>query len=48
MKKMILDHEEKDILDSYEKGEWQPLKNQRLEIKKLQEYAKKTFQKDKK
>jgi len=27
MKKTVLDEEEKDILDSYERGEWKPVKN---------------------
>jgi predicted DNA binding CopG/RHH family protein len=47
MKKIILDDEEKDILESYERGEWVPVKNQKQEIKKLQQYAKNTLQKDK-
>jgi len=47
MKKLILDDEEKDILESYERGEWVPVKNQKQEIKKLQQYAKNTLQKDK-
>ena len=47
MKKIILDEEEKDILESYERGEWVPVKNTKKEIKKLRQYAKKTLQKDK-
>ena len=47
MKKIILDDEEKDILESYERGEWVPVKNPKQEIKKLQQYAKNTLQKDK-
>lgn len=47
MKKTILDAEEKDILESYERGEWRPIKNPQVEIKKLREYAKNTLQKDK-
>lgn len=47
MKKIILDEEEKDILDSYEREEWVPVKNTKKEIKKLQQYAKNTLQKDK-
>jgi len=47
MKKIILDDEEKDILESYERGEWVPVKNPKKEIKKLQRYAKNTLQKDK-
>jgi predicted DNA binding CopG/RHH family protein len=47
MKKIVLDAEEKDILDSYERGEWKPVKNPKVEINKLQEYARNTLQKDK-
>lgn len=46
MKKNV-NNEEKDILDSYERGEWRPAKNQKREIKKLQQYAQNTLQKDK-
>ena len=47
MKKTVLDAEEKDILESYERGEWLPIKNPKAEIKKLREYARNTLQKDK-
>lgn len=47
MKKIVLDAEEKDILESYERGVWKPVKNQKAEIEKLSEYAKNTLQKDK-
>jgi predicted DNA binding CopG/RHH family protein len=47
MKKIILDKEEKDILDSYERGEWKTVKNSKVEIRKLREYARNTLQKDK-
>ena len=47
MKKTILDEEEKDILESYERGEWTPVKKPKAEIKKLRQYAKNTLQKDK-
>jgi predicted DNA binding CopG/RHH family protein len=47
MRKIILKDEEKDILDSYDRGEWRPVKNQKQEIKKLQQYARNTIQKDK-
>jgi predicted DNA binding CopG/RHH family protein len=47
MKKTILDDEERDILVSYERGEWVPVKNAKKEIKKLQQYARNTMQKDK-
>jgi len=43
----MLDEEEKDILESYERGEWKPIKNSKSEIKKLREYARNTLQKDK-
>jgi predicted DNA binding CopG/RHH family protein len=47
MKKATLDNEEKNILDSYELGEWKSVKNQKKEIKKLSEYARNTIKKDK-
>jgi predicted DNA binding CopG/RHH family protein len=47
MKKILFDEEEKDILESYERGEWRPIKKPRAEIKKLREYARNTLQKDK-
>lgn len=47
MKKMILDDEERDILESYERGEWIPVKNPKKEIMRLQQYARNTLQKDK-
>ena len=47
MKKILLDVEEKDILDSYERGQWKSVKNPKTEIKKLSDYAKNTLQKDK-
>jgi predicted DNA binding CopG/RHH family protein len=47
MKKVLLDTEEKEILESYERGEWRTVKNQKKEITKLREYARNTLQKDK-
>ena len=47
MNKIILDDEEKDILGSYERGEWVPVTDPKQEIKKLQQYARNTLQKDK-
>jgi len=44
---MKLDKEEKDILQSIEKGEWRSVKNVKREIKRHVEYAKATFRKDK-
>ncbi len=47
MNKLNLDEEEQEILESYERGEWQPVKNQRLEIEKYKSYAKNTLLKNK-
>jgi predicted DNA binding CopG/RHH family protein len=47
MKKVVLDEEEKDILQSYERDEWVPVKNKKQETKKLQQYARNTLAKDK-
>lgn len=47
MKKKDVNNEEKDILDSYEQGQWRPVRNRKREIKKLQQYARNTLQKDK-
>ena len=47
MKRTVLNAEEKDILESYDRGEWRPIKNPKAEIKKLGEYARNTLQKDK-
>ena len=47
MKTVFLDDEEKEILESYDRGEWRPGKNRKQEIKKLKEYARNTLQKDK-
>jgi predicted DNA binding CopG/RHH family protein len=47
MKKIVLDAEEKDVLESYERGEWVPVENPKKEIAKLRRYARNTLQKDK-
>jgi len=47
MKKIILEEEEKEILESYERGEWKSVKNPKEEIARLREYARNTLQKDK-
>ncbi|MBN2065181.1 MAG: antitoxin [Candidatus Thermoplasmatota archaeon] len=39
--------EEKDILDSVERGEWKTIANFKKEAKRYQDYAKATFRKDK-
>jgi len=41
--KIKLDKEERDILDSFERGEWRPVKNLKQEIQKHQEYARQTL-----
>jgi len=47
MAKIKLDKEEKDILDSYEQGEWKSVKNLEEEIEKHRGYARQTLKKDK-
>lgn len=47
MSKIKLDKEEKDILESFERGEWKQVKNFKTELKKHQRYAKNTLKKDK-
>ena len=47
MKKPILDDEEKKILDSYERDEWESIKHPKKEMKRLGEYARNTLRKDK-
>ena len=47
MKTALLDDEERDNLESYDRDEWRPVKNPKKEIKKLKEYARNTLQKDK-
>ena len=47
MRKLILDQEEKDILDSFDKGELKSVKNKNAEIAKLRQYAANTLQKNK-
>jgi len=47
MKKIILDQEEQDILESYDKGEFKSVKNKKAEIAKLRQYAANTLKKNK-
>lgn len=42
-----LDKEEKDILDSYERGEWKSVKNLKNEVEKHRGYVRQTLKKDK-
>ena len=46
-KKIKLDKEEKEILESFESGEWQSVKKLKKEIEKHQQYARATLKKDK-
>jgi predicted DNA binding CopG/RHH family protein len=47
MAKLKLDKEEKELLDSYERGEWRSVKNLKEEIEKHRGYARQTLRKDK-
>jgi predicted DNA binding CopG/RHH family protein len=47
MKKTYLDKEEKDLIESIERGEWKSVNNLDAEIKKHQQYARQTLHKDK-
>jgi predicted DNA binding CopG/RHH family protein len=47
MSKIRLDKEEADLLDSYEAGEWRTIEGWETEAKRYQEYAHRTFEKDK-
>ena len=42
-----LDKEDQELLESYERGEWQPIANMEAEIEKHKQYAAATFKKDK-
>ena len=42
-----LDKEERELLDSYERGEWKSVKNLKEEIEKHRGYARQTLKKDK-
>ncbi len=44
--KKDLSKEEQEILESFEKGEWQKVPNQEAELKKFQEIAKESLKKD--
>jgi predicted DNA binding CopG/RHH family protein len=46
MSKLKIDKEEKELLDSYERGEWKSVKNLKEEIKKHRGYARQTLKKD--
>ena len=46
MLKIKLDKEEREILDSFERGEWKPVANREREIARHVRYAKNTLAKD--
>ncbi len=47
MKKLKLEEEEKEILESFERNEWEPVPDLEKEVKKHQIYARNTLKKDK-
>lgn len=47
MKKAILDQEEKDILEAFDKGEFKSVRNKEAEIARLKQYAVNTMKKSK-
>ena len=47
MARIKLDKQERDILDSFERGEWKSVKNLKKEIEKHRAYARQTLKKDK-
>ena len=47
MAKLKLDKEEKELLDSYERGGWKSVKNLKEEIEKHRGYARRTLKKGK-
>ena len=46
MKKLYLDDEERDLIESVERGEWKSVKNLKEEIEKHRQYARNTLRKD--
>jgi len=46
MKQVKLDREERNLLTSYEQGEWRPVEGFETEGEKYREYARATFKKD--
>lgn len=47
MSDIKLDKKEQELLESFERGEWQSVQNVKAEITKHQHYARKTLKKDK-
>jgi len=46
MRKLYLDDEERDLIESVERGEWKSVKNLKEEIEKHRQYARNTLQID--
>jgi len=46
MSEMKLDREERELLDSYEAGEWRSVREGEAETQRYREYARATFKKD--
>lgn len=46
MEQVVLDHEEQDLLTSFEAGEWQPVSNLPTEIERYRQQARATLKKD--
>ncbi len=45
--KPVKEERERALLESYERGEWRPIKKNKEEIRRLREYARTTLLKDK-
>ncbi len=45
--KPVKEEQERALLESYERGEWRPIKKNKEEIQRLREYARTTLLKDK-
>ena len=41
-----MNKDEKELLDSYERGDWKSVRMAKIESKRYQEYARSTFKKD--
>ena len=41
-----LDREEKELLESFDRGEWKPVAEQETQTERYREYARATFKKD--
>ena len=46
MKKIVLDREEAELLDSYEAGEWRSIDGLETEVREYREYARATSKKN--